>query len=659
MRKRGLQFITVVMALLVLFTGSDLQPVAASIQLSPSIEETSCAAFADSGLSENWQCGYLSVPENRSNPQSRTIKVAFAILKATGGNPQADALVYLTGGPGDTAIGSGWDEWRTGSLKNRDFILVDPRGVGYSQPKMDCLPDTAPDASAQDKAPSIEESNVQTLQWAKSCREQLISEGFDLTAYNSTANANDLEELRLALGYKQWNLYGISYGTRTALYTMRLFPDGIRSVILDSVLPPQVDRIGGDLNTIAASFAALFAACKADSACNRDNPDLETKFHELIQRLDSEPMKISIPDEHTGKKKQVWVTSAGVINGLQDIMKRGYLLRLAPLAITRIHAGDQNLVENLYQGLVASENPGNYTTVICHDTGALFDANAFAKEIEKYPDLKPRYATYTDAIICPVWSAGQADATETAPVQSDIPTLILNGSEFDSATPPSYAQLAADTLSNSHLFIFTKYTHSVSFEECPKSMLTAFLDDPSRSPDSACIAQMDGLPFITDVYPNKGAIALFISVQNPTSPASLGIGFIGLIFLLGFILLPIVYFRSKGQTAQTPPALARLTLWLASTLNLIFMVGAWILSKKALADNYGWSTLVGFSPSSSKYLFLLPWLTSLLTVALFIFAFLAWKNRWWKRLELVLFSLGTLAAVSFAGILIYMKVLSM
>jgi hypothetical protein len=370
-------------------------------------------------------------------------------------------------------------------------------------------------------------------------------------------------------------------------------------------------------------------------------------------------MKISIPDEKTGKKKQAWVTSADVINGVEEIMKRSYMLRLAPLAITRIHDGDQNLIENLYQGLTSTENPAYYTTVICHDTGALFDANTFAKEIEKHPDLKPRYATYTDAIICPVWNAGQADATETAPVQSDIPTLILNGSEFDSATPPSYAQLAAKTLSNSHLFIFTKYTHAVSFEECPKSMMAAFLDDPSRTPDSACIAQMDGLPFITDVYPNKGAIALFISVQNPTSPPSLGIGFIGLIFLLGFILLPITYFRSKEPTAQTPPILAHLTLWLASTLNLIFMIGAWILSKKALANNYGWETLVGFSPTSSKYLFILPWLTSLLTVALLVFAILAWKHRRWKRLELVLFSLGTLAAVSFTGILIYMKVLSL
>ena len=125
-------------------------------------------------------------------------------------------------------------------------------------------------------------------------------------------------------------------------------------------------------------------------------------------------------------------------------------------------------------------------------------------------------------------------------------------------------------------------------------------------------------------------------------------------------ILPIIYFRSHRQTpgAQTQPALARWTLWLASGLNLIFMAGAWFLSKKALADTYGWVTLVGFSPSSSRALFLLPWLTALLAAALLVFTFLAWRNHWWKRLERISFSLGALAALGLSGILIYLKVIS-
>ena len=524
-----------------LFSGNSQLLTHAAGDSALSLETTNCSTFSDAGLSEpEWACGYLNVPENRSNPQSRTIQVAYAIRAATGSNPQPDPVVFLTGGPGASGIENGWGDWRNSSLGNRDLILVDPRGVNYSQPRMDCPAQISPDASTQTQAPTAEESNAGTRQWAQACRASLISQGFDLTAYNSLANASDLDDLRQALGYAQWNLYGISYGTRTALVTMRAFSAGIRSVILDSVLPPQVDRISGDLTTTAASFAALFSACKADPVCNQDYPDLSGQFSELVQKLDQAPMKINVPNG-AGKTIQTWVTGGGVAGGLEEVMKRGYLLRLAPLMIARINAGDQSLVENLYPGLPSSDNQANYGVVLCSDVGALFDETSFSAELEQHPDLKSAYAAYADPVTCPIWNAGQAaDAGTTAPVQSDIPTLILNGGEFDSATPPAYAELAASTLSNSHLFVFSKYTHSVSYEDCPRSMMAAFLDDPSRAPDSSCLAQMDGLPFITDVYPNQGALAIFITVQNPTSPLALAAGLIGLIFLIAGIGLPIV-----------------------------------------------------------------------------------------------------------------------
>ena len=93
--------------------------------------------------------------------------------------------------------------------------------------------------SNQGHRPSEEEARAYALHWAQDCRDLLISQGFDLASYNPRANANDLEDLRRALGYGQWNLYGISYGTRTALETMRAYPQGIRSVVLDSPLPPS------------------------------------------------------------------------------------------------------------------------------------------------------------------------------------------------------------------------------------------------------------------------------------------------------------------------------------------------------------------------------------------------------------------------------------
>jgi pimeloyl-ACP methyl ester carboxylesterase len=661
MKNKSIRIMAAIIVLTVLFAGNNLHPVNATAKSASSIEKTGCSSFQDARLSEpEWECGYLIVPENRSNPQSRTIKVAFSLLKATGVNPQSDPVVYLAGGPGASAIDSGWADWGNSPLGNRDLILVDPRGVGYSQPEMECPGETTPDLSKQDRIPSAEETMALRLQWAQSCRDLLISQGFDLTAYNSLANAKDLDDLRQALGYPVWNLYGISYGTRIALVTMREFPDGIRSAILDSVLPPQADRIGGDLTTTTGSLSAMFSTCKADPACNGEYPDLETEFYEAIRKLDQDPIKITVPDGDTGKMKQVGVTGALIALGVRESMLRTGLAQIMPITISRIYAGDRDILEKIIPFLAPLENPANYNTVLCHDMSSLYDPNTFSENLEKRPELKSLYAAYSDGPICEIWGAGQADLAASQPVQSDIPTLILNGGDFDPATPPAYAKLAASTLSRSYLFIFQNSTHGVSFDECSRAMMADFLENPSSAPDSSCMAQVRGLYIITDVYPNKGALNIFLRVQEPYSPFSLAIGLIGLIFLSVIIGLPIIYFRSRRQTidVQATPKLARLTLWLASTLNLIFIVGVWILSKKALAENYGWVTLVGFSPLSSRFLFLLPLFTSLLAVVLLVFTILAWRNQWWKRLELVLFSLGTLGVLSLSGILIYLRALS-
>jgi hypothetical protein len=182
-------------------------------------------------------------------------------------------------------------------------------------------------------------------------------------------------------------------------------------------------------------------------------------------------------------------------------------------------------------------------------------------------------------------------------------------------------------------------------------MIANFLDNPSGAPDSSCMAQMKGITFITNIFPNKGALNIFIRVQNPKSPFSLAIIIVS---------LPFVFFRArrKGTAVKLLLNLARLTLWIASIFNAVFIIGACILAKQALAQNYGWATLVGFSPASSRYLFWLPWVALFLTLSLLVSLFFGWKNSWWKRVERLVFSSGTVAAVCLSGIFIYLKVLT-
>lgn len=186
------------------------------------IEPADCAAFKGLDVAAaTVQCGYLAAPENRQNPLSRTIKIAYAVVKARDADPQPDPVVFLASGPGASAIDEiGW--WSGLPMsQDRDIILVDPQGVGYSGPAMQCPATTPIGVSAQDRAPAAGDALAQHRQWAQQCHDLLISQGFEMTAYNSAAHAADLNDLRLALGYPQWNLYAVSYGTRVALVTMR------------------------------------------------------------------------------------------------------------------------------------------------------------------------------------------------------------------------------------------------------------------------------------------------------------------------------------------------------------------------------------------------------------------------------------------------------
>lgn len=201
----------------------------------PRFEPSACPIQIPAGA--RVECGFLAVPENRTRPDSRTIRLAVAILKSRSENPAPDPIVYLAGGPGASALLEkplGW--WLDSPFPdNRDFILFEQRGTRFSEPFLNC--------PEEDTAAILDpgENNGSYLNAALQCRDRLLSQGVDLTAYNSVASAADLEDLRAVLGYAEWNLYGVSYGTRLALSAMRDNPAGIRSVILDSTLPLQAN----------------------------------------------------------------------------------------------------------------------------------------------------------------------------------------------------------------------------------------------------------------------------------------------------------------------------------------------------------------------------------------------------------------------------------
>ncbi|WP_181784331.1 alpha/beta fold hydrolase [Pseudonocardia pini] len=240
------------------------------------------------------ECGYLTVPENRAAPDGRTIRLAVARAKATSPTPAADPLLYLAGGPGGSGLISAGSRIAAGWNTDRDVIFLDQRGTWKSDPLLAC-PEI--DAFLADWAgldtldPATAERSAAAT---KACRDRLAGTGVDLAAYATPENAADVADLRVALGIDAWNLYGVSYGTDLALQTLRDHPEGIRSAVLDSVVPPQANTLLGFWPSAASGLDALFAACSAQPACAQAHPTLREDFFRLAQELTTAPRTVDV-----------------------------------------------------------------------------------------------------------------------------------------------------------------------------------------------------------------------------------------------------------------------------------------------------------------------------------------------------------------------------
>jgi pimeloyl-ACP methyl ester carboxylesterase len=441
-------------------------------------------------------CGYLIVPEDRSQKASgdppHFNRLHVAVVKSTDGTPAPDPLLYLAGGPGGHALEDlPWIARDFDSvLKHRDLVLFDQRGVGLSEPSLDCPEVAEFVAQALVQNPGPDEEIRQGVEAYRACRQRLLQEGINLSAYTSAASAADVNDLRLALGYDEWNLYGISYGTRLALTVMRDYPVGLRSVILDSIYPPQADSLVEDAVNTERAFKLLFRRCAADEGCSAAFPDLETVFFDLAAQLDAEP--ITVPFQST------WVPVNGddLIGIVREVLFDSDAIPGLPKLIFDVLEGtyydfSRWLSRNVSQLEYLSE--GMNASVECAEEIPFSRLQAVgATNAGIAPGLRGYFDTLVAGrlALCDAWNVNAAAGTENEPVISELPTLLLAG-DTDPATPPAWAQLASQTLSNAHYVEFPGVGHGVYFaRRCARHIVDDFLETPMASPDTGCVAEL-------------------------------------------------------------------------------------------------------------------------------------------------------------------------
>ncbi len=465
----------------------------------PQFESASCRFEKPEG--HDVTCGYLIVPEDRTRPE-KTIRLHVAIFASESKNPAPDPVVYLEGGPGGNALETlpfTFEDYFAPLLADRDVIIFDQRGTGYSEPSLACPEVNEADLDIIDEVLPIDDEIDISLDANTACYERLLADGVNLSAYNSVENAADVNDLRIALGYDEWNLYGISYGTKLAMTTMRDHPEGIRSVVLDSSYPLSVSLTADFPANAARAFDVFFAGCAADAACNEAYPELETVFYNLTAVLNEDPTFVSATNFITGESYDVAVDGSELMSVLFQALYSSEIIPILPQMITDTGAGDTQLLGLLLSNNLTTQDffsIGMYSSVQCNEE-VVFDTLADVEaEIAQYPQLADLLeGSEYDFLLCDLWDSGTADALENEPVSSDIPTLVQAG-EYDPITPPAWGELVAATLNNSFFYEYPGMGHGASTsDECPQSMTMAFLNDPTSKPDDSCIADMSGPAF--------------------------------------------------------------------------------------------------------------------------------------------------------------------
>ncbi len=506
--------------LIVLSLGLVVSPAAA--QDVPRFEPDRCPGSVPDGA--NAECGNLIVYEDRANPDSRTIALPVVIFPAWGANPMPDPVVYLEGGPGGNPVET---LFLTYSLQfepfaeNRDLIVLAQRGTDQAEPALDCPEYDELSLELLDEVLEPEEASARVTEALLACRDRLAGAGVNLAAYNSAASAADLNDLRSVLGYDEWNLWGISYGTRLALTAMRDTPEGIRSVILDSVYPPQVNLFTGQPDNFQRVLTLLFDACASDSACNAAYPDLENVFYGVVNTLNETPVMLDVFDPLNSANYTMAFTGDSFLALMfQSFYITNFIPRL-PAVIYSASNGNFDTLAQLQGSLIGQAqffSTGMYYSVECNEELSFETQDSLQVGYDEAladarPELQGFFAGNAESLanVCAGWGAGSAAPIENEPVVSDIPTLVMSG-EYDPVTPPVWGELAAETLSNSYSFTFPATGHGSSVSgECPRSVALAFLDKPNVEPDASCIAAMPAPAFVptSDLALNTQTIETF------------------------------------------------------------------------------------------------------------------------------------------------------
>ena len=401
------------------------------------------------------RCGVVSVPEDPNRPHGRQLAIHYAVVPASAGSPHPDPIAVLMGGPGEDAISAAayyTNEFQR-LLNDRDLLLVDSRLTGQSAPAHCHL------YSAETAADNLRDFFPPAA--VERCR-RLLSRSADLTRYIYPYLSNDLERVRVALGYAQLNLFAGSYGTRAAQAFVRQYPKSVRTVYLGSPVP--IDS-GGPMDFARTEQDALdktFSRCESDPDCHRAFPNVRKEFADVLARLDSGAVQVPVPDT----TQTVRLTRGRFVEWVRSRLYRPKEAVALPWIIHRAYEGDwaptvQGILDSV-RGADESISWGLFFSITCTEDLPFLSEADIAANIKG--TALGDYRIRQQQAACQKWPRATLPEGYRNPVHSDIPTLLVTGDQ-DGGSPLWFTDRVAPGFTN-HVTVIVHGQGHTEWNDC-------------------------------------------------------------------------------------------------------------------------------------------------------------------------------------------------
>lgn len=526
-------------------------------------------------------CGFITVPENRERADSRMIRLHFVKIAATGEDEdhREDPVIYLTGGPGVGVDGYVSRLREHAILEQRDLYILEQRGIGASG---DFCPHFGLTERALVHAGDLEQAQRNAAEVTRNCFEQAAAAGVDLSGYNTVENARDVKALREALGFEQWNVWGISYGSHLGQMLALQDPEGIRALVLDAIVPNDLTdlmRIGRWANL---TLDNVFSTCTDLAICE----DLEARLDAALDAVRNDPVTVEVEDTELYPDGEVEVG--------------GLILAFAPFSMAYEqdeHPAIPAVLDTLigyfesrdpeFFQLIADATgaPGGITisqgmsaAIRCNDGYTQAAADVTAEDLAENPRfaglmVTPEGAAF-EAQMCVEQGVGARDRSDYRFVETAIPTLIINGG-WDPVTPPALARYIAPGFSNGRYIEvpFAGHGPTRSMADCAGPVLNAFFDD--RDPaalDASCLEEGVPAPDYLSFTPTRAPVILGAAADaDPKALIVPGVwaGAPLLVLVLSLVLIPFGFLarlvdRQPATELKADLALPRLLAFLTA-----------------------------------------------------------------------------------------------